>query len=84
MATAVLSDRDVLAALGTEALVGAGYTALRVKMWKQRGISWPERGRVAALAEQLSVKVPDDFLTHRRTISIPAAKAAKPRKRKAA
>lgn len=80
MATAVLSDRDVLAALGTEALVGAGYTALRVKMWKQRGISWPERGKVAALAEQLSVKVPEDFLTHRRTVSRPARKARRTRK----
>jgi len=76
MRTAALSDRDVLAALGADVLAGAGYSPLRVKMWKQRGISWPERGKIAELAERRAVAIPADFLTRRRTIS----KSAKPKR----
>lgn len=79
MATAPL-DRDVLAEIGTDALIAQGYTDLQIRQWRRRGISWPERAKVQKIAAKKGVTTPADFLEKQRADK---AKPA-PKRRRAA
>ena len=76
MATAPL-DRDVLAKIGTDALIAQGYTDLQIRQWRRRGISWPERAKVQRLANKNGVNTPADFLDKQRPDPECAPKPAK-------
>jgi hypothetical protein len=61
------TDYEILVAIGTKALVAAGYTEDAVKQWRSRGvIPWKERAKVADLASLNRVWVPADFIRERR------------------
>jgi hypothetical protein len=65
------TDRDVLMALGKDALVEQGVaTVWQFDKWvqKDRGIPWRARGKVAALAAKKRVPVPADFMHERRPV----------------
>lgn len=79
MATASL-DRDVLAKIGTDALIASGYTDLLIRQWRRRGISWRERAKVQRLAAENGVTTPGDFLERQRPDPECAPKPAKKRK----
>ena len=56
---------DLIDALGGPSSVAAdlgGMLPQRVANWKTRGIPWRIRPRLAKLAEQRGIKVPDGFL----------------------
>lgn len=61
------SDREVLDAIGDEALLAAGCSEHQTKKWrnKRRGIPWKDRGKVAEIARAKRIKLPADFLTER-------------------
>lgn len=65
-----LSDREILDALGDDALGRLGYTEHQLKKWRQpkRGIPWKERGRIAAAYEKRANirPLPTDFHQERR------------------
>lgn len=60
------TDKEIIAALGVDTLTAHGFTLDCVKKWKQRGIPWRERGKVARLAAAKRVKLPADFAEERR------------------
>ena len=76
MANAPL-DRDVLASIGTDALIAFGYTELQIRQWRRRGVSWQERAKVQRLATERGVEVPPNFLEKRRPAPTPAKRAGK-------
>ena len=80
MANALL-DRDVLANIGTDALVAHGFSELVIRQWRRRGISWQQRAKVQRLAERKGVELPDDFLEKQRPL---AKRKAPKRQRRAA
>lgn len=63
--SALYTDADLIQKLGGCASVGRDLnrTTKSVYHWTTRGISWPWRARVAALAQSRGVAVPGDFLT---------------------
>jgi hypothetical protein len=71
MANAPL-DRDVLASIGTDALVAHGFSELVIRQWRRRGISWKERPKVQRLAERKGIALPSDFLEKQRAASKPS------------
>jgi hypothetical protein len=62
-----LSDRDILEAIGDEALIAAAITPHCVKQWRYRGIPWRYRSTVAKLAAKKRVKLPPNFIEFRVT-----------------
>jgi len=77
-----LNDRQVIAAIGADALAGAGFNAEQVKKWRLRGIPWRLRAIVADMARRKRVALPPDFLSERiRTLGDPPPNG---RRRKAA
>jgi hypothetical protein len=69
------TDKEVIANIGDEALIKAGYTEWQIKKWgqKTRGIPWKDRAKVAQIAAAKRVKVPADFLQERRKAAEQAA-----------
>lgn len=66
MAKAPLSDRDVLDKLGDETLSEElGVTEHQSKKWRQRGIPWKDRAKVARLATARRIKLPPNFVEER-------------------
>ena len=66
-----LNDRQVIAAIGAEALAGAGFNPEQVKKWRQRGIPWRLRAIVADMAKRKRLPLPPDFLSQRKARSTP-------------
>jgi hypothetical protein len=66
--SSLCTDKEVIAALGVEILVKAGYSLFAVKKWRSsdRGIPWKERGKIAKLAASKRIKLPADFAEERR------------------
>lgn len=60
------SDKEIIADIGVETLTAYGFPLASVKKWKQRGIPWKERGKIAKLAAAKRVKLPADFAEERR------------------
>lgn len=75
-------DHEVLSKIGLDALLAAGFEWRQIKQWNYRGVAWPKRGVVAALAKAKRVPLPADFVTCR--AEPPKAAKSKPRKRSAA
>jgi hypothetical protein len=68
MSSPLSTDKEIIAALGVDVLVGAGYSLFAVKKWRSsdRGIPWKERGKIAKLAARNRIKLPADFAEERR------------------
>ncbi len=66
MAQNTLTDRDILEAIGDEALLANNVTPHCVKQWKYRGVPWRFRSKVAKLATSKKIKLPADFTEERR------------------
>lgn len=66
MAHAPLSDREVLDKIGDETLSDAlGLTEHQCKKWRQRGIPWKDRAKVARLASNKRIRLPANFVEER-------------------
>lgn len=66
MAQAPLSDRDILDKLGDETLNDElGVTEHQAKKWRQRGIPWKDRAKIARLAQSRRIKLPANFIEER-------------------
>lgn len=59
-------DREVLAKIGTNALLSSGYSDFCIRQWRRRGVPWKERPRVQRLAAERGIEVPEDFLETQR------------------
>jgi len=55
-------DREVLAKIGTQALIASDCSDLCIRQWRRRGIPWKERRRVQKIAVERGVDLPPDFL----------------------
>jgi len=84
MATDIPLDREVLAKIGTDALIDFGYSDYCIRQWRRRGVPWKERPKVQELANANGVDVPADFLHQQRAPETAKKAKAKARKRRAA
>lgn len=84
MATDTPLDRDVLAKIGTEALLDFGYSDFCIRQWRRRGVPWKERPKVQELANANGVDVPADFLVKQRGEGVAKKSKRSPKRRKAA
>ena len=73
----LITDNEILDAIGAKALADAGYTEAAVKKWRQRGISYRERHAVLALyAAAIDRKtVPAELLGHRSVMPVEERRA---------
>jgi hypothetical protein len=66
MASKPTTDKEVIQAIGLDALTAHGYTEFAIKKWMQRGIAWRERPKVKRIAASKRVALPTDFLDEQR------------------
>jgi hypothetical protein len=70
-----MTDSEIIDRLGGTAAVARyfkkSYPAISI--WRQRGITWQFRPRVAELARDRGINLPADFLTERRGLAQDAA-----------
>lgn len=55
------NDKELLTAIGLDALKAEKLTEWQVKKWMQRGIAWPQRGKVAKIARKHGIRLPKNF-----------------------
>lgn len=67
-------DREVLAKIGTDALLAADCNDFCIRQWRRRGIPWKERRRVQKIAVERGVDLPPDFLDVQRPMPSPERK----------
>lgn len=63
-----MTDSEIIDALGgTSAVAKAfGLDPATVSVWRERGIAWRWRGKIADMMRERDAEIPDDFLVHRR------------------
>lgn len=83
-AATLLTDREVIAELGTAVLRQSGYNDNILKQWRRRGIAWKERTKVRDIALAKGVGIPADFDRVKRAEEKPKRAKAKPAPKKRA
>lgn len=62
MVKASLSDREVLDKIGDDTLADLGFTEHQLKKWRQRGVPWKDRAKIARAAAGKRIKLPANFI----------------------